>query len=243
MLVKFEIKEKCNQLIAGNPYRSAFKIFNIARNCVINDYNWSDEIFCNLYIFEELKDFIYGKKQLIIPKSNDISFTILNEYTETLKNKNFLLFDQIFESNRIIIWGDVDFINKIFEENELKLFCDGTFFAAPTIFSQIYMFHAFKGRKCFPIFYVFLTNKLESTYVKVLEILKSVCVLKNINYNPFNSWLILKLVRSMQYKQFIPMQLSADVIFIFQKLYGENFNLLVFPIYIEVVTDLNFLFK
>jgi hypothetical protein len=53
-LVNCKIKEECNRLITQTPYMSSVKIFKIAKNNIINEYNWSEEIFSNIFIFEEL---------------------------------------------------------------------------------------------------------------------------------------------------------------------------------------------
>jgi len=83
-------------------------------------------------------------------------------YTKTLSNENFLQYDSANE-NRILIFSSRRHL-QILSTSSIIL-CDGTFYFAPTHFTQLYTVHGKKFGKFFPLLYAFLPDKTHATYL------------------------------------------------------------------------------
>ena len=64
------------------------------------------------------------------------------------------------------------------------LFMDGTFKAAPRLFTQLYSIHALYRDHVVPVIYYLLPNKLRATYHDVVDILKRVMATYRLLLNP-----------------------------------------------------------
>lgn len=122
---------------------------------LIDEYVWSDEIFKNIMIYDEIKDYIYRKKKLLVPKTSYKFFTLEESFKKTIKGDNFCIFDEIYDNERIIMFLEIEFVKKIFIGEDLKIYCDGTFLRHHE-FSINYIHSMFlKGRNAFPYVIVF----------------------------------------------------------------------------------------
>ncbi|CAF1113399.1 unnamed protein product, partial [Brachionus calyciflorus] len=141
----------------------------------------SEEIAANLPAYSTSRQIcrhnrINPYEKYVIPVN--LSFDLHHDFTVILKNNEeemFLLYDN-FDSEsdnkgRILIFTTLKNLQI------LSLYrhwlCDGTFDAAPSIFIQLFTIHIIKNMKNLPLVYALLADKLQVSYTKVFEILKT----------------------------------------------------------------------
>ncbi|KCZ79886.1 hypothetical protein H312_02714 [Anncaliia algerae PRA339] len=171
--MKNKLSMLCFSIIEIAPYKSAFKIYQSARKKLLDLFEWHDSCFRNIPIFENFKNIIYNKKEEYIPSHNNLNFEIPDSFKFTLKNKIFLAIDNRNKEDSIICYLEKDFVRKIFNFSDLKLMFDIKFYVSPNISKQLYVIHAFKGNKYFPLIYYFLTNKTQRIYTRLLRLLQN----------------------------------------------------------------------
>ncbi|XP_071176225.1 uncharacterized protein [Mytilus edulis] len=69
------------------------------------------------------------------------------------------------------------------------IYCDGTFYVCPTLFYQLYTFHAKVDGTMFPLVYCFLPGKDQQMYTRLLTIIKDLCNNFNILLQPAKMFL------------------------------------------------------
>jgi hypothetical protein len=126
----------------------------------------------------------YSKKPSRNGRPKTSNLNIPDFLKKTLKDKNFCAFDEFDGESRILGFGESEFIGLILNESEVKIFMDGTFYTTPRFFAHVYIIHYFKGYKCFPLLYCFLTDKQQNTYVKMLNLVKNFLNRTGVAYNP-----------------------------------------------------------
>ncbi|CAF0916621.1 unnamed protein product [Brachionus calyciflorus] len=92
------------------------------------------------------------------------------KFTETNCNSRFLLFDTK-DSKRIIAFAsDIQF--QILSQSK-RWHIDGTFKAAPSLYKQLYQIHAWDFEEMHACVFIFLLNKTEEIYIKMIDFLIS----------------------------------------------------------------------
>jgi hypothetical protein len=81
-----------------------------------------------------------------------------------------LICDNKDAENRMMIFATKEFLGYLLSSN--TRFADGTFKTAPQLFQQLFTIHFLRNSKAYPAVYALLSNKLESTYVEMLQKLK-----------------------------------------------------------------------
>ena len=114
-----------------------------------------------------------ARQQQSIPLANPNSLSELQfpeEYTQTCSGSPFLLFDSGPSNNRILLFST---------QRNLELmdhcdhwYADGTFKAAPPLFTQIYTIHAVKYNSTIPTVFALMPNKSQDTYVRLFNAIK-----------------------------------------------------------------------
>ena len=90
---------------------------------------------------------------------------------KTHDGEQFLLHDSgPQDENRVIVFATLPGLDLLSLSDDW--FCDGTFSTAPNVFYQIYTIHASVEGCLIPIVYALLPDKKESTYCRLLSILK-----------------------------------------------------------------------
>ncbi|CAK9292470.1 unnamed protein product [Gordionus sp. m RMFG-2023] len=97
----------------------------------------------------------------------------LTNYNNTLQGLPFLLAHT--PNKDIIIYGTLDFLKLMCSSK--NLYMDGTFFTAPTHFTQLYTIHVLIGKSMICVIFAILPDKRKSTYIKFLEMVKDKCAL------------------------------------------------------------------
>ncbi|XP_022160472.1 uncharacterized protein LOC111026661 [Myzus persicae] len=110
-----------------------------------------------------------------VPPPNPVtvdSLVIPSEYTLTLSNLPFLLYDSKNNenwdiNNRILIFTTNENLN-ILNDSEIW-FADGTFKSVPNIFNQLYTIHGNIDCTVYPLIYILMCSKNENSYSEVLN--------------------------------------------------------------------------
>ena len=114
------------------------------------------------------------------PTRSDIALD--GRWTTTLAGDRFLLSDE-GDANRMLIFATDDNLTHL--ANATTIFGDGTFYAAPALFSQLYSLHAEVNGSTYPLVYALLPGKSEHLYTRLLHLLKDACLhITGLQLNP-----------------------------------------------------------
>lgn len=114
------------------------------------------------YSIKYLKEIIRNERKKIRNEVIDANGICIDFYN-TMENFKFIHFTETdLHGKKMIILFNEQNISHL--ENTSTLICDGTFFASPVNFKQIYVLHALIFNRYFPIIYVFLHDKSFSSY-------------------------------------------------------------------------------
>jgi len=123
--------------------------------------------------FHGCKSSLYRSRSKVLPKlpSSTNEAEIEGSLKETLAGERFLLCDDTdARGERILIFATDENLRLLC--NATIIFGDGTFYACPRIFSQLYSLHASVDGTVHPLVFAFLPNKTERTYVRFFTLLK-----------------------------------------------------------------------
>lgn len=108
------------------------------------------------------------------------------ECFRTVENQQFLIADEIFNEERIIIFGTIDHI-RLMANSEMWLM-DGTFSVVPNIMRQLFTIHAVVGhennKRTLPLVYCLMSKKTAEIYDRLFCILCEFATANNIILNP-----------------------------------------------------------
>lgn len=171
-------------MIANASFKSCFTIYHKARRSLLSNFNYSELTYLYCPIFENIKETIRTERLKHIPLAKTFDFEIPEIWRKTINKKRFLEADETIRNSRILIFLDIQYVQKFLNTPNLTVFLDGTFFSSPKFFKQIYILHIFKSNKCFPIIYCFLPDKIQSTYVRMFNLINNIFSRYNIQFNP-----------------------------------------------------------
>jgi hypothetical protein len=100
----------------------------------------------------------------------------------TIYSSRFLLFDTGDKPNRMIAFASDIGLEILSKSNQWHV--DGTFMACPKIFDQFYTIQAWHMGEMHPCVYVYMKEKKNESYVKLLNNLEHQCWLRNFLINP-----------------------------------------------------------
>jgi hypothetical protein len=138
MIIQTRIKELIDPMVLKASFKTALNVYKRARRQLLEEYNWSEDVFQNIPIYEEIKSYIYRKRAAIVPKTTNNQFLMPESFKETLRSENFCITDETILNPRIIIFMNKSFVSNLLTNWDRKIYCDGTFFSSPRIFSQLY---------------------------------------------------------------------------------------------------------
>lgn len=145
------------------------QIYDKVRNDI---KNVSKEAAALFPLLSSLKTSAYKARKQALPLApknlNDLKITGTWALTET--GANFLLFDETINGERIIVFCTLENLANICKSK--SLYMDGTFFACPLIFKQLYTIHTYFGDKLLPMAFCLLQSKCAATYHSVFRLLK-----------------------------------------------------------------------
>ena len=96
----------------------------------------------------------------------------------TLNNQQFLL----HQDQDIIIFGTQQNLQILAQS--ATIYMDGTFKSAPEMFTQLYTIHATYRDHVIPAIYTLLTDKTQTTYHRVIDIIRQKMADSNLVFNP-----------------------------------------------------------
>lgn len=67
----------------------------------------------------------------------------------------------------------IEYIRRFITARNYKIYMDGTFKSSSNSFYQVYIIHSDFNGQSYHLFYCFLSNKTEETYVNVFSMIKS----------------------------------------------------------------------
>ncbi|CAK9292085.1 unnamed protein product [Gordionus sp. m RMFG-2023] len=178
---KLRTKEVLEMVVAENPletrlaiYEKAIKI-RCSESLDIADY---PETIPSCVSIKTTIDRIIKIYRPMLPHFvEDIHLT--PEYTLTNRGEQFLLYT---DSNKLIIFGTARMLR--LAERADKIYMDGTFYSAHSLYYQLYVIHVLYHKVMIPIVYALLPNKNKETYTKVLRVLIKYCGDNNIWLSP-----------------------------------------------------------
>lgn len=98
----------------------------------------------------------------------------------TISKQDFLIADSRGGNQRVISFGSRQ--SMIYLSRSDLIIMDGTFFVVPSIFYQLYTLFGMVGtgnsRRSFPLVYALMSNKTASLYRRLLEDIKSYCIME-----------------------------------------------------------------
>ena len=123
-----------------------------------------------------------SRRKLLPPLPTDRADVVLPvEYQRSDRNEPFMIINDGAE-DRILAFSTVNNLRALC--NADVVFGDGTFYACPQHFSQIYTLHAVISDTMFPLVYAYLPSKTEETYVRFLRLLDNVLATNNLLLHP-----------------------------------------------------------
>ena len=118
------------------------------------------------------------RKGIIIPKNKN---KLDEEFKFSKNNQNFLFFDnEDTAGHRILIYAT--YANLIHLSHTQLIVCDGTFFACPAPYTQIYTLMGYIRGKCYPLVYVLMETRTKESYQMLFNALKTHINAVDINF-------------------------------------------------------------
>ncbi|XP_021339735.1 uncharacterized protein LOC110440948 [Mizuhopecten yessoensis] len=114
------------------------------------------------------------------PTTHD-AINVLGEWQETTTGAQFLLADD-GDHNKILVFGTTGNLHHL--SNADTIFGDGTFYASPVLFTQLYALHALIKDEMYPLIFAFLPDKCQISYQRLFEIVKTAAANNNTQLNP-----------------------------------------------------------
>ena len=111
-----------------------------------------------------------------------VDIVLEGRWRETTDGVSFLLSDSVINGQKLLIFLSQYHYNKLC--NSERIFCDGTFIVAPSLFQQLYIIDTDNGHKLFPHMFCLLPSKSRLTYVDVLMTLRDKAYEQDINVSP-----------------------------------------------------------
>ena len=94
------------------------------------------------------------------------------KFRETTNGEPFLQAED-GDFNKILIFTTADSISHLC--NADRIYCDGTFYTAPSLFDNIFTIHAFVGSAMFPLVFALLQKRVKHTYTWFFTLFKEIC--------------------------------------------------------------------
>lgn len=118
--------------------------------------------------FYSVRAGLYRQRRKMIPQIPKLRRDIIleDEWTETGSGAPFLLSND-GSDDKILLFATSENIKSLCQSS--TVFCDGTFYIAPSIFDQLYTIHGIVSGKTFPLVYALLPNRQQSTYERMLR--------------------------------------------------------------------------
>ena len=122
-----------------------------------------------------------GQQELLcVTSRGDVHFN--DEWVKTPSGESFLIAEDKDGDDKLIIFGTDKNIELLCESD--AIYVDGTFQTCPKLFYQIFIMHAFKHGKQYPLIYAFLPNKQRCTYERAMNLVRQKADVLQLTLNP-----------------------------------------------------------
>ena len=130
-------------------------------NIQFRSMEWDDDtqqIVEKIPTFVSCKSSLYRKRNTELPPqpATGQAIDLQGEWRETTTGNNFLLSEN-GDQNKFMVFGTANNLRHI--SNSDTIFADGTFYANPILFKQLYTIHAFIEGEMYPPVFAFLPDK------------------------------------------------------------------------------------
>ena len=151
-----------------------------------------DDVYVHLPNFKGIQSSAYRARRKRLPLLPQLREDIVleGEWGETADGKHFLLGND-GDAEKLLIFGSVEGLNRIVQAN--TLFMDGTFYASPNQFAQLYTVHAKVYGQMFPLAYGLLPDRKRGTCERFVRLIGEADVENSISIQR-QPWLITKWV-------------------------------------------------
>ncbi|CAG2252786.1 unnamed protein product [Mytilus edulis] len=127
----------------------------------LRDREWNDDthqLVEHIPTFYSCKDQLYNERHKLIPAlpTTVEDITVDGEWAQTTTGQPFLLADDN-TNGRMLVFSTQENLYHLAAAD--TIYCDGTFYVCPTLFYQLYTFHAKVDGTMFPLVYCFLPGK------------------------------------------------------------------------------------
>ncbi|KAG0437464.1 hypothetical protein DMUE_3669 [Dictyocoela muelleri] len=164
-----QILDIVKRLIYDNPFITANQVFDKALNCLSEVYLYKEETLRCFPSFSSCKSIIYRLKQEFYPSSARLLSEHVRPELFNLQNNTNIFMHYEFETNSMLILGEINFISRFASQRIFRIYMDGTFKSCPNELYQIYTIHGDFNGQCFPIMYCFREGKTRDTYEKLFR--------------------------------------------------------------------------
>lgn len=103
-------------------------------------------------------------------------------YTTTKGNERFLIANEVFAGNRLLVFASSFFLSLLFAAKSVCM--DGTFQTVPLIFNQFYSLNFFYNGKLLPAVYALTKRRTTRVYQRIFSILHQEAEFLNRKFQP-----------------------------------------------------------
>lgn len=183
-IIHSQLKDSMKIMVSKDPYRSSQDIYDCAKLELVRSFGSVRDIAEFLPSFASLKSSIHRWKGGVSPSGFVMSRDTFRSIFFEMDNNRTLLMHASFDNEKMIILGDHAYIKRFTEMRSFSIIMDGTFKSSSTSFYQIYIIHGCFSGQSFPLIYCFLDSKTETTYTRMLAIIKDVLLEKGVTFSP-----------------------------------------------------------
>ncbi|KAK3103968.1 hypothetical protein FSP39_023329 [Pinctada imbricata] len=149
----------------------------------LRDAPWDSqtrEVASKLPTFSATKSAIYRARQKTVPPipSTRQTIQLSDKFQRSTSGELFLQAD----ADRILIFASPDNVEHLCAAPDI--YCDGTFYTAPSMFDSIFTIHAFVGDVMFPLVYSLLPKRDTATYTRFFTLFKDLATRHNQQLTP-----------------------------------------------------------
>ncbi len=143
----------------------------------------ADEVVKRLPTFYTAKSSLYRQRAKLVPilPKNRQDIHLEGKWTQTTTGEQFLLVDD-GDEQRVLIFATRDNLMELSASS--TWYMDGTFYASPSYFCQMYTIHAMINGFMCPLVYGLLPNKTRTTYDRFFTLLQNAADGNNIRLTP-----------------------------------------------------------
>ena len=173
------MKRKCED----SPERPAKQVYNeVLRE--MNDLGDADRVAQHFPQFHQVKSSLCRQRRKSLPPLPQTldEINIAPPYTDTRDGRRFLLASDGDAQETILVFATDESIERLCAARQVYM--DGTFWASPRLFHQLYSIHVMELNVSVPVVFALLPTKSRNTYVRLFRIIKDAATHLQLNFSP-----------------------------------------------------------